>query len=48
MILSALDGSVATRDCALRPLVSIDLTSSGYKLIPNDDADGAKYKLAKE
>ena len=47
MILSALVGSGGEPSYALRPLVSIDLKLSGYKLVPNDGTDGAEYKLIK-
>ena len=32
---------------ALRPIVSINLESSGYKLVLNDGTDGARYKITK-
>lgn len=43
----SLAGVRETRSRALRPLVSINLESSGYKLVLNDGNDGAKYKITK-
>ena len=42
-----MDGYSDDPSQALRPIVSIDLESSGYKLVQNDGNDGAEYKLTK-
>ncbi len=36
------------QECALRPIISINLETSGFKLVLNDGNDGAEYKLTKE
>ena len=47
VLLSSLTGSTQEPGFALRPIVSINLKSSGYKLVLNDGTGGEKYKITK-
>ena len=44
---SILIGNPYTNSLKLRPIVSIDLMSSGFKLVKNDDVDSENYTLMK-
>ncbi len=41
-------GGVATPNLPFRPVVSINLETSGYNLVKNNENDGAQYKLTRK
>ena len=47
MVYFALIGYIGEPSYKIRPFVTINLETSGYRLVLNDGTDGAKYKITK-
>ena len=47
-MLFLLNGEDINNGNPLRPIVSINLKSSGYKLVTRDSNDGVRYELTKK